>query len=207
MNYIYDITINFQKNLYDFFEWNVSDNIFRLRKIPLFRVKEELIRDLNTFKLVLDYKILEMIRNKTELFSNNKKIEYACIFSGGNDAIGCKLSDKGEIIAKTKFLIDEDIEINEIAKKIDIIMIDYKIIGSEELNFKTRNERAISNYIFKKINYLKGEKIKYLYFDLFGNDTNMNDKEIKLFIKKELSINFDRYFQSCLDFLKLILNK
>ena len=33
MNYIYDIYLNLNKNLYDFYEWNKSDNIIHIKKI------------------------------------------------------------------------------------------------------------------------------------------------------------------------------
>ena len=38
MNYIYDILLNFQKEFYDFYEWNPDDEIIHIRKIPLFYI-------------------------------------------------------------------------------------------------------------------------------------------------------------------------
>ena len=35
MNYIYDIVLNFNKEYYNFFEWNKRDNIVNVKKIPL----------------------------------------------------------------------------------------------------------------------------------------------------------------------------
>ena len=35
MNYIYDILINFNENLYDFYDWNLNDQIDHIRKIPV----------------------------------------------------------------------------------------------------------------------------------------------------------------------------
>ena len=34
MTYIYDVTLNFNEILYDFFEWNNTDNLIHVRKIP-----------------------------------------------------------------------------------------------------------------------------------------------------------------------------
>ena len=38
MNYIYDILLNFNDMLYDFYDWNVKDNILHIRKIPLIQI-------------------------------------------------------------------------------------------------------------------------------------------------------------------------
>ena len=38
MNYAYDIILNFQKDYYDFFEWNKNDEILHIRKIPIFKI-------------------------------------------------------------------------------------------------------------------------------------------------------------------------
>ena len=34
MNYIYDILLNFKNKLYDFYDWNINDDITHIRKIP-----------------------------------------------------------------------------------------------------------------------------------------------------------------------------
>ena len=47
MNYIYDILLNFNDIYYDFYEWNISDNIEHIRKIPLFKIS---IKDMITIK-------------------------------------------------------------------------------------------------------------------------------------------------------------
>ena len=34
MNFIYDIVLNFNKDYYDFFEWNKKDSVINIKKIP-----------------------------------------------------------------------------------------------------------------------------------------------------------------------------
>ena len=41
MKYIYDINLNFNEILYDFFEWNKSDNIIHTAKIPIIEIKKK----------------------------------------------------------------------------------------------------------------------------------------------------------------------
>ena len=38
MNYIYDITLNFNKTLYNFYEWNKDDDIDFYLKIPVLNI-------------------------------------------------------------------------------------------------------------------------------------------------------------------------
>ena len=54
MNFIYDIVLNFNKNYYNFFEWNKKDNIISVKKIPLFLV------DNNTFKIMKYDRVLRI---------------------------------------------------------------------------------------------------------------------------------------------------
>ena len=44
MNYIYDIYLNLNNILFDFFDWNKNDKIIHVRKIPIFKVNEELLK-------------------------------------------------------------------------------------------------------------------------------------------------------------------
>ena len=41
MNYIYDVILNFQKEYYDFYEWNKNDNIYHMRKIPIIKINNK----------------------------------------------------------------------------------------------------------------------------------------------------------------------
>ena len=39
MNYIYDITLNLNKKLYEFYEWKEEDNPEFILKIPVYKVE------------------------------------------------------------------------------------------------------------------------------------------------------------------------
>ena len=49
MNYIYDIYLNFNKELYDFFDWNKSDKLTHIKMIPIFKVNEETIKSFRLY--------------------------------------------------------------------------------------------------------------------------------------------------------------
>ena len=51
MLYIYDILLNWCRDkLYDFFEWEKTDKLEHVKKIPLIRVERGLINKLSTEK-------------------------------------------------------------------------------------------------------------------------------------------------------------
>jgi hypothetical protein len=56
MNYIYDIYLNFNNQLYDFFDWNKSDKLTHIKMIPIFKVNEETIRSFISNIIKLDEK-------------------------------------------------------------------------------------------------------------------------------------------------------
>ena len=41
MIYIYDLTLNFNDRLYDFYDWKDTDSITHYRKIPLIKLSDK----------------------------------------------------------------------------------------------------------------------------------------------------------------------
>ena len=69
MNYIYDIILNFQEVIYDFYEWNQTDSISHIRKIPVFKVNSRDLYTIWNYNVIFDISFLEKIKNKTEIFA------------------------------------------------------------------------------------------------------------------------------------------
>ena len=59
MTYIYDVTLNFNEVLYDFFEWNNNDNLIHVRKIPIFKVSNENFLNMLMYEVQLSDDILK----------------------------------------------------------------------------------------------------------------------------------------------------
>ena len=91
MNYIYDILLNFNDNLYDTFEWNKTDTIFHVRKIPLFKINTKTMRMFLNTKVKFDKMFLDKTYKKTEFF-NKVNFDYCFILSDCIDAIAFKVS-------------------------------------------------------------------------------------------------------------------
>ena len=73
MNYIYDILLNFKKEFFEFYEWNLNDDIIHIRKIPVFKVRKNQLYDFKNCNLKLNQKFLKSIFNKSEIFKGRNK--------------------------------------------------------------------------------------------------------------------------------------
>lgn len=205
MNYIYDILINLQRKLYDFYEWNISDDITHVRKTPIFKVKTEQLLDLRSNKVVLDSNLLKRINNRTEIFTNHnvKVMRYVALFSDGNDVIVIEFDDKGEKIRSSKLLVDEEIEVLEVVDNIDLSEINYQILESENNNqSRTRKENKIYDYIIRQLTKENYIKLKYLYYDCFEKEEDDINKIISD-IKYELDNNWKNIYEQVYSFFKL----
>ena len=197
MNYIYDILINFNENLYDFYDWNLNDQIDHIRKIPVFKIDSEFLYNLKKNDIILNKDFLNKIYNKTEIFTMKsiKTLNYACLFCDGMEVVGIYILN-GKIL-KSKLLIDEEEEVVEFSERLKEENITYEIIKENDIiKYKTRKEIEIETYVKKEIRNLKKEnninKLSYLYYECFNAKETNKDKMIE---------NFDYYLEKDFDFL------
>lgn len=181
MNYIYDIILNFQERIYDFYEWNKTDVITHIRKIPVFKISSKDLYNIENYNVVLDDLFLEKILNKTEVFSGRtiKNIEYACILCDGLNVLAIKIDKKRYYFSK--LIIEEELEVTESLARVKEIEIEYQLKEPKnKFKFLTRKEVEMESYVKKELKKLETngeeEKLKYLYFECFGKkEFNMKD--------------------------------
>lgn len=211
MNYVYDLLLNFNRNLYDFYDWNISDTVCHIRKIVLFRVKNYILHDLINSDVCISVDFLNKISNRTEVFTNQnvKMINYACLFTDGHSVIAIKFDKCGNSIEKSKLLLDEELEILDSINDFTEYNLEYKILKKycfEIDSFKTRKEQEIEKYIYKKLKSIDCndvDKMKYLYYECF-NKREENVDKIMISINKELKKNWDSFYLKVYNFFKLI---
>jgi len=190
MNYIYDILVNFNETLYDFYDWNSNDDIKHIRKIPIFRIKSTDFYDIKNNKVVFSNEFLDEIKNKTEIFKNRKtdNLKYSFLVSDGLEVLALNIEKK---IMYSRLLIDEEVEILDICIRLDEVNIPYKIVETLYIDeFKTRKqisvEKSVRKELKKIINEKNIEKLKYIYYKSYNKKINSVDKIIIDF-NKELS--------------------
>lgn len=209
MNYIYDILINLQKNLYDFFEWNLSDDIMHVRKIPLIKVSTPVLQSIKNNIIQLNEDTLRLIYNRTEVFTshNVRIIKYLCLFSDDQEVFAVEFDKVGTKTRISKLLIDEELEIIEVSEQIEVSNIEFNIKGKSLItNFKTRKELKIYDYILKQLNKENYERLKYLYFECFDKE----EEDLHIIVKdlkRSIVDNWKDIYEKIYSFLRLSSQK
>lgn len=174
MKYIYDIVLNFNKQYFNFFEWNINDNIINIRKIPIFKISDKFYFDIKNYSIKLDTDFVKSIENQTLLYLGNNH-QNMCLFSNSKEVLGVMIDKNGNVIKRSSLLFDEEDEALELCEELKTTKIEY-IIGSkiENNEFICRLEKSQKEKIIKTINELFNNQnisvLKYLYFDLFEEE-------------------------------------
>lgn len=210
MNYIYDILLNFQKEFYDFYEWNSNDEIMHIRKIPLFYVSDDDYYTLKNSIVRFNKDFCDKIHNRTERFKkiNVTLLNYVFLVSNGKEAFALKLGKNGIVTHKSSLLLDESEEISEMAMDLKLYSFNYDVVKENSISFNTRYEREnifnISNKLRLLYNHKEDEKLKFLYlecFDEYEDDVN------KVFAKLEKEISNNNNISKMIDFFNIISQK
>ena len=206
MTYIYDVTLNFNETLYDFFEWNSSDTLTHVRKIPIFKVSNDIFIDILSNIVKISDTILNRIKDKTDVYGKKNKSFTACLIRNEDNIIALKFNDEGLSKYISNIVVEEELDILEI--KVNTTKVfEYEIINPRKNLLTTRYDSINKTYIEKQLNSLNvkkdKEKIKYLYFEYFGK--YITDETLALTrLKKEFNNNSSNKLK---DFLKLSSNK
>ena len=214
MLYIYDILLNWNKDrLYDFYEWEKTDKIEHIKKIPLIRIEKGIINKFvhNNIKLEKDF--IEKIYNLTESYTSKKvvKIPYAFLLTDGAFVLAIKTDKEGNVKFRSKLIIDEEEEILCFSNKIGKTEINIKELDKiYDDNFLTRKEEKVKMFLKKEFEYSykekNNEKLKYLYTEYCGKKSNDIDnifKELCESLKEEINEEHIKLYE----LLNLIANK
>ena len=181
MKYIYDIVLNFQNNYYEFYEWKRKDNIKNITRIPIYRVSSEDILILKSNKIKISSSFLNRIKE-----DNKKYKKIICLVSNTKVSIGLLFDDKGNLLKRSSLIYEEEDEVNDISKDLDITKIEY--IENEEklptstLRIDIERKESLADFL-DNTNDLK--ILKYLYYEYFYKECN-NIQKIKKELKKEI---------------------
>lgn len=203
MNYIYDIVLNFNKNYYNFFEWNKKDNIINIKKIPVYKISDKNYDLFKNHNLVVDSSFLELIKDKTYTYSK-LKLEYVCLLSNGKEALGVLFNDKGNLIKKSSLLLDEESEVLDEISNSNLLNIKINKINRLKLNDTIRYKKEKIDFLLKYINKEENiTKLKYLYYDYFEIEEN-NIDTIKLNLINEINNNWNNKLNKLYETVKIL---
>jgi len=181
MNYIYDIYLNFNEYLYDFFDWNKNDKLIHIKMIPIFKVTEENIKNMITYNIKLDKNYLNYVYNKATVWNKSEKYKSYALFCDNNTVIAIEFNELGISIKKSYLLINEELEILENTNSLKIRNINFKVLDKTKSSLKTRKQIEEENFINNELKNIDINKLKYIYFECFGkHEDNKNSITNKL---------------------------
>lgn len=185
MNYIYDITLNLNKNnLYEFYEWREDDVPEFILKIPIYKIDKNAFFDIKNNNIIVDKDFLITIFDKTEVYTEDaiSLIRYAALFSDGDNVIGIEFDSSGNSYMKSNLSIDDESEVLEIIKDIKYTLLDYKVKNINNLQIKllTRKEKEEEEYLLNRLNSMykdnETEKLKYIFYELYNEKLDNLEK-------------------------------
>lgn len=183
MNYYYDTLINLQDNYRYFYEWDKNDYIEGVKKIYIVCVNSNTYEDLFKNIICVSNTFLEKIYNKCKL-KNGKIIPYICIFSDTKNACIIEFDSNGKSISKSSLLLEDELNVCELAYSIDKEFFDYEILEKEKNKEMTIQEEQIKKLIVLEIKKCVEEKnyskLKFIFLEWF----NYLEEDIDLIIDK-----------------------
>lgn len=183
MNYISNIYLNFNKEYFDFYEWNDNDKVLHINKIPIIKVNT------NTFNEIINnnIKLNSNIFNNKTIIDNNK---YTCLLISDNrHVIGLKFINNISTMISSITIDDEYNILNKI-KNINNYNLNYTILNKRNYILDTRLIYIHKKYILDNIKNIPYDTLKYIYYDCF----NIEEDKYNIMLNKLIdNINNNNY--------------
>lgn len=206
MNYIYDVVLNFQDELIEFYEWSSEDTIDHIKRIPIFRVTSQNLNDLVNKNIKINNDFIQKIKNKTKCYRKTNDLKYSALFTDLNRVVGIEFTSEGNNICRSSLLLDEE-ETIILECRFDLVeKIYYQVNSKVNINFLTRQENKKRNYILKELEKVYEtnniDKLNYLYKEFF-NDISLSFESKYLKLHKLIKDNYESKYNILYDIFKL----
>lgn len=213
MSCVYDIILNFNSELFEFYEWKRDDVIYHIKRINLILVESNTYNEILDNTVIFNSDFLLSIFNKCEYYTNRKidTIPYAFLLTDKYRIIAIMLDSSGKAIKYSSLLLDEEEEVLDLCYKLKEAKIDYNIIKKRVKNeFQTREEKNIIKCIKKDLalNFAQKNisKLKYLYYEYFNKHCDDINQIYQDFLK-ELSLGINEKHYDLYNLIKLSYSK
>ena len=200
MRQVYDIYLNFNKNCYDFYDWNKDDDILHIKKIPIFKLNNKDFIKLLTTNFKLSSNFLNIIKDKTEYINKISNKDICALFTDSINIIAIMFDNNGISIKRSNLFIDEELEVLDEIEELNETNIAISIINKIEPVLKTRKQRTIEKFIYKELQNIDNDKLSYIFFECFGKYENNKDRIINNIKKIDITSDMSKKIY---DILKL----
>ncbi len=209
MNYYYDIILNWnEETAYNFYEWNDTDYLELIKKIPIFKVKHKTLIDILTNNIKVNLEFLNLIKDKTLLSGKNvlNKISYATLFTDNKNVIALEFNKDGYTTNRSKLLLDDELNILEISYNLKEYNLEYELISNLKETKELRQIREAKHLISLEINNLYQNKnyakLRYLYYE-YKQEKLEDIDEIYLKFTTDINKNWSELFLKLYYIIKL----
>lgn len=212
MVYIYDILLNFgKKEIIDFYDWEVSDDIYSIKRIPLFKVNTKKLIDIWSNIVKFDKSFLDKIEYKTVIKNTIVSDKYIFLLTDMKQVLALKLNSDGVVINRSILLPNDEIDVLDFCDKVSEFDINYKVIKNinPDINYLTRKEIKIQEFLIKEIDSLyknnNYDKISYYYYEYY-NEKSSDIDDMYLKLVNSLLNDFNTNWLKIYDLVKLSYN-
>lgn len=211
MIYVYDVILNLNDTLIEFFEWEDKDNIKYIKKIPFYKINKKTMEDFIKKDVKIEKEFLEKISGKAKLEENYKNdCKYLALFTDDNLILGVSFTKEGKNKFISRLLLDEEDEILLIGNRLVETKINYEVIdiknNNKDYNYLTRSENKIKYALEHEFKSLYSnnlvDKLNYFYFEYFNKINNNKDVCYKELLDS-LNNNFNQNHIKLYNIIKL----
>lgn len=165
--------------LWEFYEWEKTDYFSYVKKIPLFRVSFETLKDFMTYHIQMDLEFLSSIAHKTSV-RGKEDIPYAFLMNDTKNSLAVLLNEEGTVVALSKTLVADDNNIGEFMYTLKETDLPYKKQEKRKKKCGLRQENDLKRFIMVELSTLLEEKnvqkLKYLYYEWFNEEEDEFEK-------------------------------
>ena len=100
--------------VYEFYEWEEKDNVEFIKKIPLFRVTTECLKDNLKYQTKFDSSLVEQIKEKTIVKGSAENNLNTFILSDTKNALALEVNEEGRVVSRSKLLPSDELNLSEV---------------------------------------------------------------------------------------------
>lgn len=206
MNYIYDLMLNFNSSLIDFYEWEDTDKIINVSKIPIFRINSNLMDKILNSKIKISNEMLNKVCNKTKVIGE-RGIKYSFLVSDLKRVIGLKFNNLGECLSYSSLLLDEEESVIDEVSTLEEENFSINVLENREYNkFLTRKEIWIRDKLIKELVTLYKNRdyavVDYLYNEIYKDKVDV-EKQYNILLK-DITDNYSSKYNKLYEIIAMI---
>lgn len=170
MHYYYDLLVNLDEVAWEFYEWEKKDVILPIKKIPFLRINEKEFKEISAYEGKIEKNWLEPYIGKTQIKKDKSK--NLLLLSTTKNSLAIEINSTGQIISRSKLLIEDENNCNELASSLKETTIPFSSQQKIPLRSDFRQAIKEKNLIKIELKTLKETKnttkCSYLYYEWFN---------------------------------------